>query len=794
MRRSVWLIGMTVCLCGCAGHQGKLNTTPQADPPQVVPTTSRPVVFVEDGELQGMRMVLREAGAPSEAATNIATARGVPLGDREVDALLARVEALESDRDDRAGFAVRQGSLPPPLTGETVDVPFPPVLEAPIPEAGEPGTLEVLRAAPEGDVPMAPHLSVTFSRPMVAVTSQAEAAAKVPVQLAPQPPGSWRWLGTRTVMFQPDGRFPMATDYRVTIPAGTPSANGETLAETRDLQFSTPAVGLQQGYPTDGPHGLEPVIFVLFDQQIKKDAILPLIRVSAGRHYHPVRLASDDEVNADDTARQLRDRSTAGRWIALRTVEPLPAAETIKVIVQQGAPSAEGPKLTPGDQSFTFFTYEPLRIVSHRCAHRSCPPTANWTVEFNNPLDMEGEPPAVVVEPEVQSQRVQRFGRNLSIEGVKRGRTVYKAHIPASTRDIFGQTMGEEKVLTFNVGPANPTLFGPGKDLVTLDPTGTAAFSIYSTNHDRLQVEIHRVTPELWSDWTTWRRTYRYDNANPPPMPGERLVRTKIEVKGEPDVLNETAIDLQPHLQGGFGQFLVRVQPGKQPKERWQRQEVLAWVQVTELGLTAFSDAAELVAWVTTLEQGTAVADVELVILPGGEPRGISDEQGLARLALLDDPKGPQVLTARRGEDVAMLPQSASWWNDHAAWKTLERHEQLRWYTLDDRGLYRPGEQVHVKGFIRRYQRAEGGDVLGLDGQPTSVRWQLRGPRGNDLANGEVSLSALGGLDLEFTLPDDVNLQLLYAGQGTLWTDVNKAAANFGVRAMLPLDTGTPKE
>ena len=37
-------------------------------------------------------------------------------------------------------------------------------------------------------------------------------------------------------------------------------------------------------------------------------------------------------------------------------------------------------------------------------------------------------------------------------------------------------------------------------------------------------------------------------------------------------------------------------------------------------------------------------------------------------------------------------------------------------------------------------------------------------------------------------LPDEVKLQLLYAGQGTLWTDMSKTG--FGVRATLPLDTG----
>ena len=39
-------------------------------------------------------------------------------------------------------------------------------------------------------------------------------------------------------------------------------------------------------------------------------------------------------------------------------------------------------------------------------------------------------------------------------------------------------------------------------------------------------------------------------------------------------------------------------------------------------------------------------------------------------------------------------------------------------------------------------------------------------------------------------LPEDVKLQLLYAGQGTLWTDAGK---DFGIRATIPLDKGTPK-
>jgi len=36
-------------------------------------------------------------------------------------------------------------------------------------------------------------------------------------------------------------------------------------------------------------------------------------------------------------------------------------------------------------------------------------------------------------------------------------------------------------------------------------------------------------------------------------------------------------------------------------------------------------------------------------------------------------------------------------------------------------------------------------------------------------------------------LPDNVELKLLYAGEGTLWTDMNQAGGDFGVRATIPL-------
>ena len=177
-------------------------------------------------------------------------ASGEELTAARAKKLLERVPDLEMEAGDRQAFAMRAGSQPPPLTGETIDIPFPPPEGPPAVDAGEPGVLAVLRYAPEGEVPMAPHLSVTFDKPMIAVTSQTEASQTVPVTLSPEPDGDWRWLGTRTLMFAPDGRFPMATEYTVEVPAGTASANGDKLGEATSFTFTTPRRSCRATTPT----------------------------------------------------------------------------------------------------------------------------------------------------------------------------------------------------------------------------------------------------------------------------------------------------------------------------------------------------------------------------------------------------------------------------------------------------------------------------------------------------------------------------------------------------------------
>ncbi len=744
-----------VLLAACNAGEDPMPIEP-ADPPPLA-------VLVDDADVQGLRLRLFDAEPEAAAGDRVRSVPGDALSDSDLDALLSRVEPLAGMEGDRTPFAQRAGSPPPPLSGSQVDPPFPP---APIGDvstvAAEP--LSVLRWAPAGEVPLAPHVSLTFSAPMVAVTSHTEVQHTVPVTLDPKPPGRWRWLGTRTLLFDPEPRMPMATAYTVEVPGGTESATGEPLAEPLSFTFETPPVQIVDGSPGQhDPVALQPVVTLAFDQAVDAQAIADIVRLE-GSGAIPLRLATDAEVAADPLAIRLASAHPSERVVALRPVSALPTSSTFAVQLPAGTPSAEGPLLTRATQGRTFTTFSTLKLDSQHCNwDEACRPTSGWYLDFNNPLDVAAfDPSMVTVDPPVPGLSVHAQHDAIQITGAMEGRTKYTVTVSAALSDTFGQTLGRAAEAMFDVGPADRTLGGPGDHMVVLDPAGPAAFTVWSTNYDTLKVRVHRVTPDHWSAWIAWLQRWQYESASPGAPPGELLHRGQLTPAADPDALVETAVDLSEWVDpNGHGQFIVVVEQPKASSERWQHQMVARWVQRTDLGLTAFSDADELVGWATELRSGAPVEGAVLTVqgTSGAEPTG---SDGLTRmpLPLQSGGRGDEhtIVIGKRGTDIAVLPAYPHRWG-HRGFLTYQELDQLRWYVTDDRGLYKPGETARVFGYLRRWQHGPTGDVVPLDSaEQVKVHWQLMGGRGNELGTGEVDVSPLGGFQLEAELPSDANL------------------------------------
>lgn len=736
-------------------------------------------------EESGLRFRLSEGTEQVERATPNTIAPATRISDAEAQKLLARLPAIKQDASDVQDFKLRERSLPPPRTGETIHAAFaPPATNAPPTPARTTTALEVLRFAPVGEVALAPALTVTFSQPMVAISSQTEAAARVPVTLTPQPKGSWRWLGTQTLAFQPEtegGRLPMATNYTVTIPAGTTSALGNKLAAAKTFTFATPPPTLKNSYPTGDSQPRDAVMFLEFDQLVDAARVLERLRLQSAVGVR-LRLATDAEIAADETIKNLVKNAQPGRWLALRAVtannqtrDALPADANIKIIVPPGTPSAEGSRVTIKEQSFGFKTYGALRVTDSRCGYeKRCSPFDTFNITFSNQLDLEKfDASQVTITPAIPGVKINAYYNTINIEGAKASNTTYTVTLNRNITDTFGQTLTGATQFTFRVTTADPSLFTTGEGFVVLDPAGRSAFTVYSINYRQLKVRLYKVTPDDWQAFRRYQNQRNERNKVAPLPPGTLVFDKLINVAGKPDELTETAIDLSPALRGGFGQVFViveRVENKSAPTRVYadrNQGRVEAWVQKTNIALDAFADKNQLVVWANSLTDGAPLAGVELSVSPDNLA-GTTGADGLARLdftnaAKPNELKRPTLLVARRGDDVAILtqiyyPHYYDINNEGTSWRRFDTDETLRWYVFDDRKLYRPGEEINVKGWIRKVNLTPTGDTEMYEAANKTVAYMLKDSQGNEITKGTVALNALAGFTLKLQLPPTMNL------------------------------------
>lgn len=731
----------------------------------------------------GLQIVLSEGAEQVEPVDAVPGAPGTPLDDDAIQFVVDRLPPLETASGDVVDFRLPEESLRPPQTSTTITTTFPATDTEGMtpPEVVTTGPLEILRFAPEGEIPLAPFLSVTFNQPMVPLaTVDALTAADVPVKLTPEVPGTWRWIGTQTLTFEYEGgeneRFPMATEFTVEIPAGTESATGNALDETVTWTFSTPAPKLIYSTPQYGPQPRDPLILIAFDQLIDPAAVLETVSVTAGGHTYPVVQASEEEIAANaNFAAQVQNRS-AGRWVAFRATEEFPADTTVVVNVGPGTPSAEGPRTTETVQSFSFTTYAPLRITDSRCSWGSeCPPMTPFQIFFNNPLDQEAfQEDWITVDPEIPALTINNFGSSLQLYGATVGRTTYRVTVDGDLRDAFGQILGEDQTVTFKTGTAGRTLYGARNALVTVDPaSANPSFTVYSVNYKRLRVRAYSVTPE---DWNAYLQFYndRWRDPEPKP-PGNQVLSSIIAVDGDDDALVETTIDLSSALDAETGHLVVIVDFPVTPFFGQQSNlgdAVIAWVQTTQIGLDAFNDNTDVIAWATALKDGAPLEGIDVKLL-GTDATGVTDVDGVARLGLTST-VAPLVV-ATQGDDVAILPRNLyPWYGD--GWVRGSETDEVRWFVFDDRAMYRPGEEVHLKGWVRRIENDKGGDIALLSGA-TSVRYQVQDPQGSQLFEGTADVNDLGGFDFNFILPTAANL-----GYANIYLSVNGASGLGGTQ------------
>ncbi len=744
---------------------------------------------------EGLHYRLSSTDPAAPGGTDRPFVHARPLTGADADALLARLPLLPSLTGDVRDFAFRERTLPAPRPGLTIDQPFPPAGDGPPPVEVSTLPLTVLRTAPVGKVPLASHLTVAFSHAMVALDRLDALNADGIVELEPAVAGRWRWVDTRTLAFEPEGgRFPAATQYRATVPFGVQAQVGAELRDVESWSFTTPPPTLLSSRPRGGPTVRDPVMVVTFDQRVDPAAVIGKVALRGDGRVWPVRALTADEVRAERQpggALASVIGNADGKWVAFRATQTLPGATTFRVVLPVGLPSAEGPLTTELDQEFSFTTYGPFEVTGVSCGHNwDCRPGSAFRIEFSNPIDPKSLTSDLLeVVPAVEEMVAWVSGSSLYLRGRTLADTEYAVTLSPGLRDIFGQVSDRIGHFKFPVGEAQrpyPWFSLPGQMFVVLDPYGDATFPVHAVNYERIDLELWDVQPEQWGDFINdhdfWGEVVKGGQPEPP---GRRVWSKSFDLEDARDEWFSHRVDLTPALgAGGLGHALLVMRPmdPSPSNKHFRPRSQYRWIQRGGAAVDALADQTELVAWATSLSDGRPLAGASVRLMPDGAT-AVADDNGLARLPLpvgggpgfrwlqvtpRTEPGAGREADAGAGAGASdaepvttILPEgtypmyrqgrSSSWQKRMPARRAL-------WHVFDDRGMYRPGERVHLAGWIRIWDGREGGDTEPFTPAGGEVSWIARDARNNEVAKGTASLSGRGGFDLAFDLPDNLNL------------------------------------
>lgn len=154
----------------------------------------------------------------------------------------------------------------------------------------------------------------------------------------------------------------------------------------------------------------------------------------------------------------------------------------------------------------------------------------------------------------------------------------------------------------------------------------------------------------------------------------------------------------------------------------------------------------QLTAWITELVTGAPVGQASV---SAWNKKKETNNQGLCTIGEQGDgnDEGNAVLIVEKGGDQCILTDIrlyASFSNAYI------------FHVFNDRGLYKPKEEVHIKGYARLLE-IKGDAKLPTYGKGI-ISYTVCDPRGQELQQSKVELNEYGAFDIKFTLPDNINL------------------------------------
>ncbi|MCS6915687.1 MAG: MG2 domain-containing protein [Myxococcota bacterium] len=631
--------------------------------------------------------------------------------------------------------------------------------------------LHVTARTPEGQLTDAQvqQIRVVFNKPMVSEGLIGRPLDKGPISLEPSVPGKHLWVDPKTLVFQADAPLPRSTHFRVALATALRALDGARTPAPVRWSFTTQRLQVQELLPQQRHFfGLMGRLTLRFSQPVvpKQVAARCLLESSGGRV--PLRLVEEEEA-APRTS------------VSLVPAHPLQRGTQYQLYCDAALSGAEGRVGMAAPYTATLRTHGELAVLATRPTGRGVnTDDLDIEIEFTNPMEREQVRTHLVSKPSIhgldegwlEGPDRRRYHVRVSLEPTQ----TYEIRITRGLKDAFGQELAADHTFSFTTGDAQPRLsMIQGTCLVEANP---GRLPLWTRNISTLEVAAARVPEDKLVPLLEYARSEPPEEEEtqqgvPPHWHrlGLKIVQRHIPTEGNKNQWRDGALDLSA-LTGGerTGVFVARVRASEVMVEGRDRRPRQVVASVTNLGLVAKTGPAGGLVWAVHLSDGKPAPRVRVMVRDYSNRilfTGTTGEDGVVLLPPIagaarrdghphDELTGEMNLEqlyiiAREGADVSVL--SGSWRDGLYPWNfSIEPRSppgRTRGFLQTDRGLYRPGEVVHIRGLLRALRPGQG---LGLP-RERKVVVTVEDPRGDEVLRRTVPLSPFGGFFLDLPLP-----------------------------------------
>jgi len=605
--------------------------------------------------------------------------------------------------------------------------------------------LQVVSATPKGQLQSVrgqPAISVTFSRPMAAL-GDAPPPPRDVLTIDPAVPGSLRWEGTRTLVFRPDESLSPATNFDVTLASTITDQNGHSLAEPYAWSFQTPRPRLVSSAPADGAQ------FVAPDSSVHLSFNLPVRALSARAFLEATFPIGSVENNGDST-------------LVVVPQEPLEKGASHAVTVKKGLRSRGHELGLKTRQTVNFCAYPRPDLVELGQPDTSADaklfdPGRDVTLTFSTPVRVESLRNALSVEPsvewDVRPQRRSSGATRHVLSAPLKSNTQYTLTIKG-LEDRFGQRLPRADT-TLRTGASAPRL-RMEEGIRVVEASQRRALPVGAVNVDSVRLGMERlsadeIVPAIQAYTPKTRNEPERDSSRWEPVAATRTHDLPIDR----NTWTTVPLRLDSLLTDGHGVVGVRL---LRPESDRDDPDLRAIAQVTRLGVTGNFSASQNLILVTDLARGEPIEGATVTIRDDSNTvrwRGTTDARGRVRtpgwreLGIEETRRflGPNqyVIVKHEGDVAFTSSRTPEIWGGGDG-------EAKKGVAFSDRGLYRPGETVHLKGILRTSADA------GWQSLRDSVRLLVRGPMDDVLLDRRLQPSDWGTIHLNWSIPDGAAL------------------------------------